>query len=462
MKTYNSFDSRDPIWTRVVCDSEDGLQDVTHERSSSSIRNSGVLNLSNKIDLKGLNTFTAAVFICGEMAGSGVLALPRAIVNSGGWIGLILLVVFCINAGYGGICLGYCWEILEERYPEHRSRTRNPYATIAYRAVGRWGSLLVSGCIQFTLFGAGTVYLLLSSQIFQELLDNIFPRLSFCFWFFLIAGILTPAMWFGSPKDFWAVGICATLTTALACILMFTQIVIDGSVSREHVRHRVHNFQDFFLAFGTLLFAFGGASTFPTIQNDMDNKRNFPKSIAIAFSVIMVLYLPVSAGGYLVYGEEVETNVAMSLSRTYIVMFANILMAVHLILAFLIVINPVCQELEEIFNVPHYYHWKRCVLRTLMVFVMVFIGETIPRFGKILSLVGGSTITLLTFVLPPYFYMRLCQQKNPTWPERNISSYIKVYLWELILIGLVGGSASTYSAIRSIFGSGMTKPCYWS
>lgn len=32
MKTYNSFGSRDPIWTRGVCDSEEGLQDVTHER----------------------------------------------------------------------------------------------------------------------------------------------------------------------------------------------------------------------------------------------------------------------------------------------------------------------------------------------------------------------------------------------------------------------------------------------
>lgn len=76
---------------------------------------------------------------------------------------------------------------------------------------------------------------------------------------------------------------------------MFTQIVIDGFGHREHVKHRVHNFHDFFLAFGTLLFAFGGASTFPTIQNDMDNKSNFPKSIAIAFS-----------GKY--YNKQIEKN----------------------------------------------------------------------------------------------------------------------------------------------------------
>lgn len=64
---------------------------------------------------------------------------------------------------------------------------------------------------------------------------------------------------------------------------MFLQILTDGS-NLQNVKHRVHGFEDFFLAFGTLLFAFGGASTFPTIQNDMENKKNFPKSIGMAFS----------------------------------------------------------------------------------------------------------------------------------------------------------------------------------
>lgn len=50
----------------------------------------------------------------------------------------MLLVVFCFNAAYGGTRLGACWQILEERFPEHRNKTRNPYATIARKAVGKW------------------------------------------------------------------------------------------------------------------------------------------------------------------------------------------------------------------------------------------------------------------------------------------------------------------------------------
>ncbi|KRT84045.1 Amino acid transporter [Oryctes borbonicus] len=153
---------------------------------------------------------------------------------------------------------------------------------------------------------------------------------------------------------------------------------------------------------------------------------------------------------------------ALSISETPLVILANISIAIHLVFAFLIVINPVCQELEEIFGVPHQYNWKRCFVRTLIILLMVLIGETIPKFGKILSLVGGSTITMLTFVFPPYFYMRLCNQKSPLWPEHHIPLYIKTYLWELIFLGLIGGTASTYSAITAIFGTdSFTKPCYW-
>lgn len=45
---------------------------------------------------------------------------------------------------------------------------------------------------------------------------------------------------------------------------------------------------------------------------------------------------------------------------------------------------------------------------------------------------------------------------------RRIPLHVKAYLWELIFLGLFGGTAATYSAILAIFGANsMTKPCYW-
>lgn len=61
----------------------------------------------------------------------------KYIFTNQGWMGLFLLLIFCVTAGYSGTRLGACWDILEERFPEHRGRTRNPYSMIAYRAVGQ-------------------------------------------------------------------------------------------------------------------------------------------------------------------------------------------------------------------------------------------------------------------------------------------------------------------------------------
>ncbi|XP_063244855.1 uncharacterized protein LOC134546192 [Bacillus rossius redtenbacheri] len=461
---YQSTGSRDPIWTRVSGDPHQS--NVTNQRHGLKepvrLDSSGVPLTAAETKSKGLNVISTAIFIAGEMAGSGILALPRAVVDSG-WIGLVLCVVFCVNAGYGGTRLGACWAILEERYPEHRAPVRNPYTMIAYRAYGTWISKSVSCCIQLTLFGAGTVYLLIASQIAKELAQGMAPSIGYCLWFLIICLLLCPPMWLGSPKDFMVVAIGALLATAVACVLIFSQIVMDGMNSTDPVLHKAHGFDSFFLSFGTILFAFGGASTFPTIQNDMVEKHKFSQSVIIGFSVILMLYLPVTIGGYFVFGDGVDVNIILSLNRTSLVVAANILMAVHLVLAFLIVINPVCQELEEVFKIPHKFHWKRCAVRSSMMLVMLFIGESVPQFGKLLSLVGGSTVTLLTFVFPSLFYMRLCDQKHVDWPQRSIPVHVRVYLWELILIGLAGGAASTYSAIVAIFGSvSVTTPCYWS
>lgn len=79
------------------------------------------------------------------------------------------------------------------------------------------------------------------------------------------------------------VGVGALLTTSVACVLIFTQMVMDGLRRTTPVSHKPHSINDFFLSFGTILFAYGGAATFPTIQNDMVHRDKFSVSASIGF-----------------------------------------------------------------------------------------------------------------------------------------------------------------------------------
>lgn len=70
------------------------------------------------------------------------------------------------------------------------------------------------------------------------------------------------------------------------------------------------------------------------------------------FSAILLLYLPIAIAGYAVYGEAVSPNIVTSLTATPLTLVANVLMAIHLVFAFIIIINPVCQEIEQLYEVP--------------------------------------------------------------------------------------------------------------
>jgi len=57
------------------------------------------------------------------------------------------------------------------------------------------------------------------------------------------------------------------------------------------VSHRNPTFGNFFDAFATILFSFGGASAFPTFQVDMRIPEKFPKAVVIGITSKSVFYI---------------------------------------------------------------------------------------------------------------------------------------------------------------------------
>lgn len=77
------------------------------------------------------------------------------------------------------------------------------------------------------------------------------------------------------------------------------------------------------------------------------------------------------------------------------------------------------------------------MVRTSVVLFCIVIAEAIPSFGAILSFVGGSTVTMMAFILPCFFYLRL---------KENLPFYIKVLHVEIICVAIGFGIAAMYSA----------------
>ena len=246
----------------------------------------------------GLGILSAAILLAGEMAGSGVLALPGAMLGTGGILGMLLIISFTINSLYSGTRLGWCWIMLEERYTEYQGQVRDPYPSIAMKAVGGWGRVVSTLAIALTLYGGCCVFLVLISQLLGSLIyQSCGVQLSLCVWMVIVAALVTPLTWLGTPKDFWGIAVGALLSTMAACVLIIVNCIIYG-LAMDDVTFpdpSVHgSFQgkskqltpvkefSFLTAFASIMFAYAGASTFPTIQADMKEREKFIYSAIIA------------------------------------------------------------------------------------------------------------------------------------------------------------------------------------
>ena len=127
-----------------------------------------------------------------------------------------------------------------------------------------------------------------------------------------------------------------------------------------------------------------------------------------------------AVGCYFSLGDQVTDNIVLAMSEGWERVVVEIMLLLHLVTTFPIITNPPNQAFEKLLHIPPDFNWKRCVFRSLSVLSLLFIAESVPSFGAILDLVGASTVTLLTFVFPPYFYIKLVEASslNKDWPQR--------------------------------------------
>ncbi|KAL3984839.1 Transmembrane amino acid transporter family protein [Acanthocheilonema viteae] len=454
---------------------------MTKERTVAAIGSFGIENEKNgngnHRNEQGLGWIITSLFLVGDLAGGGIVALPAAIVQTNFWPGLIISTIMALAMAYTAHMLGLGWVILQRRWPEYREHCRKPYPEMGARAMGNTIKHVVSVCIDITQFGIAVVYLILSAKNISDFIDAFFKiEISFCYVILAVGIGLLPITFLKSPQDFWWAIILAMITTTLALIMVMIGAVMDYSTCAPERAFNTNVLPaNYFLALGTILFSYGGHAAFPTILHDMRKPYHFTRSSILAFLIVYMLYTPVCILAYLTYGNSLRESILNSVQNTALQQGANILITLHCILTLTIVFNPLNQEAEEIFGVPHHFCWQRVLVRTGMMMAVVFVGESLPSFGPLLGLVGSSTLTLTSLIFPCLFYLYLtvgdeiAEEKGKKKPD-EIPSFTEVLVRSprrrliicllIIVGGFIGGGLAVYTSIKELATTRFTEPCY--
>ena len=115
----------------------------------------------------------------------------------------MLIIYFTINTIFVGQRLGLAWMMVESLHPEFKGQVRDPYMVIAEKAAGPRVRQIVAFCVSVTLLGAACVILVLLGSFLNNIFQTFNITLSGCTWQLILAALLTPVCWLGTPKDFW-------------------------------------------------------------------------------------------------------------------------------------------------------------------------------------------------------------------------------------------------------------------
>ncbi|KAK6028379.1 transmembrane amino acid transporter protein, partial [Ostertagia ostertagi] len=426
--------------------------------------------------------------------------------NSDLYLGLVFFIVLMSTTMYTAYALGNCWNILRNNWSIYKVHCRKPYPSIGYRAIGPKCRKFVSFIIDVNQFGVSTVFVLLSSKTIHDMVKTLTSTdISYCFVVLIVAVCLLPVTWLKSPQDFWLAVMVAMLTVFIAIILVFVGIALDYGLCSPYTDVPPITAKNLFLSLGTIMFACGGHAAFPTVQHDMRDPGEYTKSVVSAFIALFSLYGPVAIFGYLAYHGAVRDSILPSVQAEWIQHTCNALITIHCILTVTIIISPLNQDLEDLFHCPHYFGWQRALIRSATMLGIVIVCESIPNFGPILDLIGGSTMTLASVILPCVFYLYLLAREEkakkfgkvdapPSFtdvlkyapritiaicfgiigdkrPPDVIHNSVLAHKSVLgcmydhmslsrTLLGLIGGAAATFSAIMELSTTSFQMPCY--
>lgn len=403
-------------------------------------------------------TLGSAFNVLCTVVGTGLINLPKGFAQSG-WIGVPLLTLMGIMAGYTAKILVDCMQYFgngqkslqdplmeeeDEAGGEHRSPSYGDIGQAAFGTFGRW---FVTIQMHLTLTMVGCIYHLLAALNLSDLLSISQPIAVL-----IVAGVVWFHVFLHTMSE---VAILSyfnfSINVALAIVVVYCTVT-HAPEEKAHTDFVIADGLSLGGAFASFGFSFGAHPILPDVYASMQRPEQYTFMCLATFAVaLLVFYLPVACVGYSTYGDLVESPIyeTPQLKGVTLVKVIIALLTTHLLMSYVIVLNPPELALESTLNKEStpMVLWKRMGLRTCFVGLTSLIAWQVPisLFGSFLDLVSAFTSTFTVYILPSVFYVKL---RGPS----RMHPLELLFNCAIILFSLVGSVFGTIGAIEELAG----------
>ncbi|KAK8685433.1 hypothetical protein V6N13_041434 [Hibiscus sabdariffa] len=374
------------------------------------------------------------------LTGIGLLTTPYA-VKEGGWMSIMLLMIFGVVACYTGILLKRCLE---------SSPGLQTYPDIGQAAFGVPGRLIIAVTLYAELYAGCVEYVIIMS----DNLSTIFPNTSVqiggiylnAHQIFGIIGILIvlPTVWLRdlSLLSYLSVGGIGASIFVVLCLLWVGAVDQIGF----HQTGTALNLANLPISVGIYSFCYAGHSVFPNIYSSMKEPSLFPLVLIISFIFCWFICTGAAISGFLIFGDSVESqftlNMPIKFAASKIAVWTVVIITIS---KYALTLTPVALSLEELVPSTLSRSYNVSVLiRTALVISTLVVAMTVPFFAFLMALAGSLLSVLITIIFPCACYISILGGRLT-----NLQMAICICI---AILGFLMACDGTYSAVIRIAG----------
>ncbi|KAK9210524.1 hypothetical protein WN944_002895 [Citrus x changshan-huyou] len=358
-----------------------------------------------------------------KKAGIGILSVPYAL-SSGGWLSLIILVLIAAAASFTALLIRRCMD----KDPD----AMTSYIDIVGHAFARKGRVIASLFICLELYFVATGLLILEGDNLHKLSPhfdlklgklNVDGRHSFV----VLAGVMIlPTMWLND-------------------LGVLSYVSAGGGVG-FHGKGRLFNLNGIptALSFYSLVELISKSTKKQVIVACSGNQV-----LLISFAICTITYPTMAVLGYLIYGQNVQSQVTLNLATEQV----SSKVVIYTILAgpiakYALTVMPIATAIEN--RLPANY--KDCksasiLIRMSLLVSTVVLAAVFPSFQSVTSLSGAFLIVAVSFLLPCVCYLKIFQVHR-NWGYELIGILIIMLL--VVFVGVLGTYSSIAQTVKQV------------
>ncbi|XP_049940972.1 vesicular inhibitory amino acid transporter [Schistocerca serialis cubense] len=396
-----------------------------------------------------INEWQAAWNVTNAIQGMFIVSLPFAVLRGGYWA-----IVAMIGIAY--ICC-YTGKILVDCLYEDGVRVRDSYVSIASECFGpKWGARAVNVAQIIELLMTCILYVVVCG----DLMVGTFPEgaIDTRSWMMLIGILLVPlgflkSLHHVSMLSFW----CTMSHLVINAVILGYCLLYIGDWGWSKVKWSI-DFENFPISLGVIVFSYTSQIFLPTLEGSLIDPSKFNWMLNwshIAAAIFKSLFGYVC---FLTFQNNTQQVITNNLHSQGFKGFVNFFLVVKAVLSYPLPYYAACELLERAFfrGRPETLFptvWALdgelkvwgLAFRVGVVTFTILMAISIPHFAILMGFIGSFTGTMLSFIWPCYFHLKL---KRPMLDWGTVA-YDCFVIFLGVLFGIIGVYDSGSALIKA-------------